>query len=225
MKDVRTHGYSGSSSFPSTILEMLRDRAHQRPERNVQHIYRSFGGLGEQSIVAGWLPLYHDMGLIGNVLQPLYACVPCVLMSHLHFQERPARWLQAISRYRATTSGGPKLAYDLCARSVSIEQRSQLGHQRSAPETRCWPSRCCRASGVPFPPTCTFSRCSDPRPSRSWRRRLKRPARRCVSRFRRASGEPVNWPWGGMAGQAKETGLPQERGASERIGRRRPAPH
>ncbi|WP_434383093.1 aminotransferase class III-fold pyridoxal phosphate-dependent enzyme [Melittangium boletus] len=79
----------------------------------------------------GWLPLYHDMGLIGNVLHPLYRGLPCVLMSPLHFLQRPARWLQAISRHRATLSGGPNFAYDLCVRRIPPEQRGAL-------DLSCW---------------------------------------------------------------------------------------
>jgi acyl carrier protein len=66
------------------------------------------------------------MGLIGNVLQPIYSGSHCVLMSPAHFLQRPLRWLQAISRYKATTSGGPNFAYDLCVRKISAEQASQL---------------------------------------------------------------------------------------------------
>ncbi len=77
-------------------------------------------------MIVGWLPLYHDMGLIGNVLQPLYAGASCVLMPPLAFLQRPARWLRAISRYRATTSGGPSFAYDLCVRKVGPEERAEL---------------------------------------------------------------------------------------------------
>src|SRR5256885_2073278 len=66
------------------------------------------------------------MGLIGNVLQPLYAGVPCILMSPVAFLQRPLRWLQAISRYQATTSGGPNFAYELCMRKIRPEDRSGL---------------------------------------------------------------------------------------------------
>jgi acyl-CoA synthetase (AMP-forming)/AMP-acid ligase II len=66
------------------------------------------------------------MGLIGNVLQPLYVGAPCVLMSPLAFLQRPRRWLEAISRYRATTSGGPNFAYDLCVRRVGPADRAGL---------------------------------------------------------------------------------------------------
>jgi acyl-CoA synthetase (AMP-forming)/AMP-acid ligase II/acyl carrier protein len=77
-------------------------------------------------VVVGWLPLYHDMGLIGNVLQPLYVGARAVLLSPLTFLQRPALWLAAVARYRATTSGGPNFAYDLCARKVGEEEKAGL---------------------------------------------------------------------------------------------------
>lgn len=80
----------------------------------------------EDSVVLGWLPLYHDMGLIGNVLQPLYVGIPCVLMSPMAFLLKPLRWLEAITRYRATTSGAPDFAYELCVRKITPEQRATL---------------------------------------------------------------------------------------------------
>ena len=73
-----------------------------------------------------WLPPYHDMGLIGGIIQPLYGRFPVTLMSPLDFLQRPLRWLQAITRYRATTSGGPNFAYDLCVRKITPEQRATL---------------------------------------------------------------------------------------------------
>src|SRR5438445_5210866 len=80
----------------------------------------------DQSIGLGWLPLYHDMGLIGNVIQPMYIGFPFILMSPLAFLERPFRWLQAISRYRITATGGPNFAYDLSVRKISSEQKATL---------------------------------------------------------------------------------------------------
>jgi amino acid adenylation domain-containing protein len=73
-----------------------------------------------------WLPPYHDMGLIGGIIQPLYAGFPVTLMSPIAFLQKPLRWLQAISRTRATTSGGPNFAYDLCVRKVTPQQLSDL---------------------------------------------------------------------------------------------------
>jgi len=73
-----------------------------------------------------WLPPYHDMGLIGGIIQPVYAGGEAVLLSPVHFIQKPLRWLMAISRYRATTSGGPNFAFDLCVRKITPEQKSGL---------------------------------------------------------------------------------------------------
>jgi 8-amino-7-oxononanoate synthase len=73
-----------------------------------------------------WLPSYHDMGLVGGILQPLFVGGSNVLMSPMAFLQKPIRWLRAISKYRATTSGGPNFAYDLCLRKVTPEQRDSL---------------------------------------------------------------------------------------------------
>ncbi|MDO4570141.1 MAG: aminotransferase class I/II-fold pyridoxal phosphate-dependent enzyme [Planctomycetia bacterium] len=73
-----------------------------------------------------WLPNYHDMGLIGGVLQPLYVGRPNILMSPMAFLQRPFRWLSAITRYRATTSGGPNFAYELCVNKIKPEQVRML---------------------------------------------------------------------------------------------------
>jgi 8-amino-7-oxononanoate synthase len=73
-----------------------------------------------------WLPSYHDMGLIGGILQPLYVGRPNVLLSPMSFLTKPYRWLSAITRFRGTTSGGPNFAYDLCVRKITPEQRKTL---------------------------------------------------------------------------------------------------
>lgn len=78
-----------------------------------------------------WLPFYHDMGLIGNVIQAVYVDGPCYLMSPLVLLQRPFRWLQAISHYRAHSSGGPNFAYDLCVRRITADQKAQL-------DLSCW---------------------------------------------------------------------------------------
>jgi acyl-CoA synthetase (AMP-forming)/AMP-acid ligase II len=67
-----------------------------------------------------WVPPYHDMGLVGGILKPLFACFPVVLMSPVAFLQRPVRWLEAISRYRATMSAAPNFALDLCAQQVEM---------------------------------------------------------------------------------------------------------
>ncbi|WNG57427.1 amino acid adenylation domain-containing protein [Archangium gephyra] len=111
---------SGSTSTPKGV--MLTHGNLLENERMIQSAFEH----DERSIVVGWLPLYHDMGLIGNMLQPLYLGVPCVLMSPMDFLQKPLRWLQAISTYRATTSGGPNFAYDLCVRKISPAERETL---------------------------------------------------------------------------------------------------
>ncbi|MEA1950145.1 MAG: aminotransferase class I/II-fold pyridoxal phosphate-dependent enzyme, partial [Planctomycetota bacterium] len=73
-----------------------------------------------------WLPSYHDMGLIGGILQPIYIGRPNILMAPMTFLQKPFRWLSAVSRFRCTTSGGPNFAYDLCVQKITPEQREQL---------------------------------------------------------------------------------------------------
>jgi amino acid adenylation domain-containing protein len=111
---------SGSTSQPKGVMVSHGNLLHN--ERMIQRAFEQT----EHSIVVGWLPLYHDMGLIGTVLQPLYVGAHCVLMSPVSFLQSPFRWLQTVSRYKATTSGGPNFAYDLCARKVTPEQRATL---------------------------------------------------------------------------------------------------
>jgi acyl-CoA synthetase (AMP-forming)/AMP-acid ligase II len=73
-----------------------------------------------------WLPPYHDMGLIAGVLQPVHAGGHCIMMSPLTVIKRPARWLEAMTKYRVTTSGGPNFAYDLCVRRIDEETCERL---------------------------------------------------------------------------------------------------
>lgn len=73
-----------------------------------------------------WLPSYHDMGLVGGILQPIFVGGSTILMSPMAFLQKPLRWLAAISHYRATTSGGPNFAYDLCVRKIKEEELGSL---------------------------------------------------------------------------------------------------
>ncbi|HEY0734645.1 MAG TPA: amino acid adenylation domain-containing protein, partial [Herpetosiphonaceae bacterium] len=111
---------SGSTAAPKGVMVSHANLLHN------QRLIRQGFGHDDHATIVGWLPLYHDMGLIGNVLQPLYLGARCVLMSPIAFLQSPIRWLQAISRYRATTSGGPNFAYDLCVRKITPEQRATL---------------------------------------------------------------------------------------------------
>jgi natural product biosynthesis luciferase-like monooxygenase protein/FkbM family methyltransferase len=111
---------SGSTATPKGVM-LTHDNLLQN-QRMIQLAFEQT----EHSIILGWLPLYHDMGLIGNVLQSMYCGARCILMSPLSFLQKPARWLQAISRYGATTSGGPNFAYDLCVRKIGLQERASL---------------------------------------------------------------------------------------------------
>jgi acyl-CoA synthetase (AMP-forming)/AMP-acid ligase II len=71
-----------------------------------------------------WLPPYHDMGLVGGIVGTVYAGMDTILISPVHFIQKPIRWLTAISRYKATVSGGPNFAYDHCVQKITSEQKS-----------------------------------------------------------------------------------------------------
>ncbi|HEY4918847.1 MAG TPA: fatty acyl-AMP ligase [Xanthobacteraceae bacterium] len=101
---------SGSTSEPKGIVI-----THAALMANLE-MMRCAGKVDRDSVYVSWLPLFHDMGLVGIVLEALYAGARAVLMSPLAFLQRPTRWLQAISDYRATISGAPGFAFDLACR-------------------------------------------------------------------------------------------------------------
>ncbi len=116
---------SGSTNSPKGVMVTHHNLLH-----NLRMIQQAFEH-SEKTILVGWLPLFHDMGLIANILEPLWLGIPSILMSPTAFLQKPVRWLQAISTYRATTSGGPNFAYDLCVRSITPEQQNML-------DLSCW---------------------------------------------------------------------------------------
>ncbi len=77
--------------------------------------------IDDTDVVVSWLPLYHDMGLIGTLMGSLYYACPLVLMSPVDFITRPQRWLWAIHRYRGTMSAAPNFGYELCLRRLKKE--------------------------------------------------------------------------------------------------------
>ncbi|WP_316574564.1 HAD-IIIC family phosphatase [Nocardia canadensis] len=116
---------SGSTSAPRGVVLTHANLLHNQAALTA--------GLGHDRIAdhdgalfASWLPMYHDMGLIAPLLHTVYRGAHSVLMSPLHFLQRPQRWLRAISTYRAHTSGGPNFAYELCLRRIAPEQLDDL---------------------------------------------------------------------------------------------------
>ncbi|WP_039805207.1 fatty acyl-AMP ligase [Nocardia araoensis] len=104
---------SGSTATPKGVMV-----THRNLLANEEMIRRAFGH-DRDSTVVGWAPFFHDQGLIGNVLQPLYVGATSVLMSPATFIRRPLLWLEAISRYRAHTGGGPDFAFAACVARAS----------------------------------------------------------------------------------------------------------
>ncbi|MGD1896237.1 MAG: fatty acyl-AMP ligase [Phormidesmis sp.] len=116
---------SGSTGNPKGVMVSHGNLLH-----NLGAIYSCFNHSPNSRGVI-WLPPYHDMGLIGGVLQPLYGGFPVTLMSSVDFLQKPVRWLKAISHTRATTSGGPNFAYDLIVRRAKPEKLEGL-------DLSCW---------------------------------------------------------------------------------------
>ncbi len=111
---------SGSTAFPKGVQVTHGNILH-----NQVMIQQAFQHTEESSVIS-WTPYYHDMGLIGNILQPMYLGSFGVVMSPLAFLQRPIRWLRAITRYQGRTGGGPNFSYDLCVRKVKPEQLKEL---------------------------------------------------------------------------------------------------
>jgi acyl-CoA synthetase (AMP-forming)/AMP-acid ligase II len=111
---------SGSTGNPKGVMVSHSNLLHNSAliKQCFQHDAHSQGVI--------WLPPYHDMGLIGGIIQPLYSGFPVVLIAPTTFLQKPFRWLQAISRYQGTTSGGPNFAYDLCIRKITPAQIESL---------------------------------------------------------------------------------------------------
>ncbi|MGK7948453.1 MAG: fatty acyl-AMP ligase [Xenococcaceae cyanobacterium] len=111
---------SGSTGTPKGVMVTHGNLLHNLSliQQGFEHRNRTIG--------VTWLPVYHDMGLIGGILQPVYAGFLMVSMSPVDFLQKPIRWLQAISDYQATTSGGPNFAYDLILRKITPPTLARL---------------------------------------------------------------------------------------------------
>jgi acyl-CoA synthetase (AMP-forming)/AMP-acid ligase II len=111
---------SGSTAEPKGV-----EISHGNLLHNSAYISRLFA-FNTNGVTVCWLPAFHDMGLTNGVIQPVYHGRPCYLMPAVAFLMQPIRWLRAISRYKATISGGPNFAYELCTRRITPEQRETL---------------------------------------------------------------------------------------------------
>ena len=111
---------SGSTSHPKGVMV-----THANILANVRMLEETFA-LDSDTRMVGWLPLFHDMGLIGFVLVPVYLGCTSTILSPAAFLEKPVRWLRAITRYRGTISSSPNFAYDLCSAKIRPDDRAGL---------------------------------------------------------------------------------------------------
>jgi acyl-CoA synthetase (AMP-forming)/AMP-acid ligase II len=116
---------SGSTSDPKGVMV-----THGNLIENLEMIRLALGNTG-RSTYASWIPLYHDMGLILNVLQSLYLGSLCVLLAPVTFIQRPLSWLHAIHQYRAEIAGAPNFAFDLCVQRFRADQMEGV-------DLSCW---------------------------------------------------------------------------------------
>jgi acyl-CoA synthetase (AMP-forming)/AMP-acid ligase II len=126
---------SGSTGVPKGVMV-----DHDNLMDNSAQIARAFGH-SSKSVGVIWLPPHHDMGLVGGIVQPIFVGFPVYLMAPADFIRSPVEWLRAISRYRATTSGGPAFAYEMCASRISAERRAGL-------DLSCWEVAFCGAEPI-----------------------------------------------------------------------------
>ena len=126
---------SGSTGTPKGVMVTHANLMH-----NAALLSSAFG-VTNQSTGLMWTPFYHDMGLIGGVIQPIYAGRPTTLLSPVEFLQQPSRWLQAISAERISVSGGPNFAYELCIDKITPAQCEGL-------DLSCWDVAFCGAEPV-----------------------------------------------------------------------------
>jgi len=137
---------SGSTSMPKGVV-----LSHRNLCANVDAINGPAGlATGDGDVAVSWLPLNHDMGLVGMALGPLYAARPAVLLPPALFVRRPAEWLRAITRHRGTVSFAPNFAFDLCVRRLKERDLAEL-------DLSSWRIAGCGAEPIHAPTLAAFS--------------------------------------------------------------------
>jgi acyl-CoA synthetase (AMP-forming)/AMP-acid ligase II len=116
---------SGSTASPKGVV--VTHRALHANMRGMQQAVE----LQENDVMVSWMPIYHDMGLVGGLLLPIHVGMSTYLLSTTAFLNRPESWLKAVSEYRATISPGTNYAYNLCARRLRPERLPPL-------DLSCW---------------------------------------------------------------------------------------
>jgi amino acid adenylation domain-containing protein/non-ribosomal peptide synthase protein (TIGR01720 family) len=111
---------SGSTATPKGVMI-----THGNVLHNSASIHHGFAHTPDSRALT-WLPHFHDMGLIDGIIQPLYGGFPVIIMSPASFLQQPLRWLESITRFKITHTGGPNFAYELCLRGVNTERRARL---------------------------------------------------------------------------------------------------
>ncbi|MFN8576326.1 MAG: AMP-binding protein [Candidatus Sericytochromatia bacterium] len=112
---------SGSTSTPKGVIITHKNLLH-----NEEMLKLALGHEERKNIMACWVPFYHDMGLIGHILQTLYIGSKTIIMSPISFLKNPYSWLEIISKYNVYSSGAPNFAFDLCVKRITKEQVKTL---------------------------------------------------------------------------------------------------